>query len=398
MDKIDQLLSRRVEKIYPSSEALAKVLHSGKKIKLYQGFDPSTPNLHLGHLVGLLTLKEFQQLGHQVIFLIGDFTGMIGDPSGKIKTRKGLTKKQVLANAKTYQEQASMVLNFSNKNPVKLKFNSQWNSKLSLAEVLKLASHFTVQQLIERDMFQQRIKKGEEVYFHEFMYPLIQGYDSVAMEIDLEIGGSDQMFNMLAGRKLVKDILGKEKFVLTTKLLTDSQGNKIGKTEGNAINIANPAEVLFGQIMNLSDDCILPCFELATQVPMNKVGEIKKALKAGQNPMKYKKELAQEIVTMLQGKKAAKIASLHFERVFQKRQLPKKIPTFSLKKLSKNPINVVDLLVEAKLAPSKSEAKRLIKQKAVEINGKRISEYEDIKILGKEVIKVGKRRMVKISG
>lgn len=398
MDKISQLLTRRVDKIYPSKKALEKVLRSGKKLRLYQGFDPSTPNLHIGHLVGLLKLKEFQNLGHEVIFLIGDFTGMIGDPTGKLKARKGLTRKQVLANAETYKKQAGMVLSFSGKNPIKLKFNSQWNAKLSFLEVLKLAKYLTVQQLIKRDMFRQRLKKDQDIYLNEFLYPLIQGYDSVAMDVDGEVGGSDQLFNMMVGRDLMHKLKRKEKFVMTTKLLVDSQGNKIGKTEGNAINIANPPEVLFAQIMSLSDDCILPCFELITEVPMNRVREVKKALKAGENPMKYKKELAGEIVEMLYNKQARESALSHFEKVVQKKQLPQKMPTFSLKNLTKNPINVIDLLVKTKLASSKSEAKRLIRQGGVEINKKKILRYKDIKILNGDILKVGKRRWVKIRG
>ncbi|HUV46877.1 MAG TPA: tyrosine--tRNA ligase [Candidatus Bathyarchaeia archaeon] len=393
MDKIDELLTRRVEKIYPSRQVLEKVLRSGKKLRLYQGFDPSRPNLHIGHLVGLLTMKQFQKLGHEVIFLIGDFTGMIGDPSGKLQARKALTKKQVLVNTKTYEEQAGMVLDFKGKNPVRLKFNSEWNSKLGFAEVLKLASHFTVPQLLERDMFQERLKKKEEIYLNEFLYPLIQGYDSVTMDIDLEIGGSDQMFNMLAGRKLVKELLGKEKFVLTTKLLVDSQGKKIGKTEGNAINIANPPEVLFGQIMSLADDCIIPCFELITEIPLIKVKEIEKSLKAGKNPMIYKKQLAFSIVKMLYGEKLAEKSQQYFEKVFQSKKTPEKI------KILKTKVGKRDLpalLVELKMAPSKSEAKRLVKQAAVEINNKTIKEYDNITIKTGDIIKVGKKRWVKI--
>lgn len=394
MNQIEELLTRRVEKIYPSRKALEKVLLSGKKLRVYQGFDPSTPNLHIGHLVGLLKLAEFQKLGHEVIFLIGDFTGMIGDPSGKLKARKGLTRKQVLNNAKTYQEQASMVLNFSGKNPIQLKFNSEWNSKLKFADVLKLARHFTVQQLLERDMFQNRIKKNKEIYFSEFMYPLIQGYDSVAMEVDLEIGGSDQMFNMMAGRKLVKEILGKEKFVLTTKLLVDNQGNKIGKTEGNVINIAQSPAKFYSQMMSITDEAILPCFKLITKIPLGKINKFKKELKEGKNPMIFKKKLSFELTKMLHGIKAAQSAQKEFEKIFQRRKLPTKIRDI---KIRGGEWNTVDLLMKTNLASSKSEAKRLINQGAVEINETIIRDPKcQISIKSGAIIKVGKRKFAKL--
>ena len=394
MDKIDELLTRRVDKIYPSKEALEKALRSGKKLRLYQGFDPSSPNLHIGHLVGLLKLAEFQALGHEVIFLIGDFTGMIGDPSGKAEARKVLTKKQVLANAKTYQDQAGIILNFSGKNPVQLKFNSEWNSKLKFTDVLKLAGHFTLQQLIERDMFQKRLKKSKEIYFNEFMYPLMQGYDSVAMKIDLEIGGSDQMFNMMAGRKLVKEILAKEKFVITTKLLVDAQGNKIGKTEGNVINIAQSSKDFYSQIMSLTDEAILPCFKLITKISLTKIKEIEKALKKGENPMKYKKMLAFELTKMLNNEEQAGKAQKEFEKIFQKGKLPTKIPKV---KIRGGEWNIIDLLMEVKLCSSRSQAKRLVEQGGVEIDKIRIKDPKlKIKIKNGSVIRVGKRKFVRL--
>jgi tyrosyl-tRNA synthetase len=220
MDPIEELLTRGVEKIYPTKEALEKVLKSDKKIKLYQGFDPTGSHLHLGHMVGFRKLRQFQNLGHEVIFLIGDFTGMIGDPSGKSDSRKPLTREEVLENAKSYKEQAGKILNFEGNNPVKLMFNSEWLSKLNYAEILQMASLVTYAQIIERDMFQKRIQEGKDLYLSEFLYPLMQGYDSIAMDVDLEVGGSDQIFNMLAGRDLMKKVKNKEKFVLATQLLS----------------------------------------------------------------------------------------------------------------------------------------------------------------------------------
>lgn len=391
MDKISQLIKRRVEKIYPSKKALEKVLRSGKKIRLYQGFDPSTANLHIGHLVGLLKLKEFQELGHEVIFLIGDFTGMVGDPTGKVKARKALTRKQVLKNARTYQEQAGKILRFTGKNPVKLLFNSSWLGKFKAADLLGIAGKATVQQMITRDMFQKRIKEGQDLFLNEFFYPLLQAYDSVHMDVDLEIGGSDQMFNMMVGRDLMKKLKNKEKFVLTTKLLLDSKGEKIGKTEGNVINIAQPPSQLFGQIMSLADDCILPCFELITEVPMERVGETEKALKSGENPMRYKKELAFELVKMLNNENIAKVALSHFEKVFEKREEPIKMRGFNL---GKGKINVVDLLVETGFAESRSLAKRLIAQGTVSVDQATVKDLKmDINIPKQgRVLKVGKKR------
>ena len=396
--KINQILERRVEKIYPSKEALKKLLLSGKKLRLYQGFDPSAPNLHFGHLVGLLKLKEFQQLGHEVIFLIGDFTGMIGDPSGKEKTRKVLTRNQIIINTETYKKQAGKILQFKGQNSIKIKFNYDWNSKLSSIDILRLTRLITVRQLLERDMFKKRLAKGQEISVEEYLYPLFQAYDSLAMDIDLEIGGSDQMFNMLVGRDLMKKVKNKEKFVLTTKLITDNKGNKIGKTEGNVINIAGSPNEFFAQIMNLNDEVILPCFELITEIPMKEIKNIKKTLKAGKNPMESKKQLAWELTKMLNDEKSADSAQLEFEKVHQQNKTPTNIPAFSLSKLSKNPINPIDLLVETKLCSSKSEAKRLIQQKAIKLNQSTISNQQlATSIKPNDILKVGKRKWLKIT-
>ena len=395
-NKIDQILERRVEKIYPSKDALKKVLLAGKKIRLYQGYDPSAPNLHFGHLVGLLKLKEFQQLGHEVIFLIGDFTGMVGDPSGKEKTRVPLTREQVSKNAETYKNQAKKILRFEGENPVKLKFNYDWNSKLTFTEILRLGRHLTVQQLIERDMFQKRIKKGQNISLEEFLYPFIQGYDSIAMDVDLEIGGSDQMFNMLIGRDLMKKVKNKEKFVITTKLITDSKGNKIGKTEGNVINIAGSPNEFFSQIMSITDESIIPAFSLITDIPLEKIEEIEKSIKAGENPMKFKKQLAWELTKMLNDEKSADNAKQEFEKVCQGGQQPSKIPVFPLKKLSNNPINIIDLLTETNLCSSRSEAKRLISQGCVELNNEAIKQHSNIAIKTNDTLKVGKRKWLEI--
>lgn len=391
MDKIDELLERRVDKIYPSKKALEKVLRSGKKLKLYQGFDPSSPNLHIGHLVGLLKLREFQELGHEVIFLIGDFTGMIGDPTGKIKSaRPQLTHEKVLENAKTYKKQAAMILDFNGSNAAQCKYNGEWLSKLSAIDAFRLMRFLTLPQIIKRGMFQKRMKAGEDLFASELMYPFLQAYDSLAMDVDLEIGGSDQMFNMLVGRDLMKRVKGKEKFVVTTKILADSQGKKIGKTEGNAINLINKPEVFFGQIMGLTDDCIIPCLELITDMPLTEIKKTKEALKSGENPMKFKKQLAQILVNMIHDQKTAQTAQKHFEKVFQNQEKPEQIKEVKVK--SKN---IVDVLVETKLASSRGEAKRLINQNAVKQNDQIIKNL-NTPVKSGATINVGKRKWVKI--
>src|SRR3989344_3164145 len=250
MDKIEELLTRGVDKIYPSKEEHEKVLRSGKKLKLYQGFDPTGTELHIGHMVGLRKLRQWQDLGHHVIFLIGDGTGQAGDPSGKTRAReKFLTNEELRRNAVDYIKQAGKIVRFEGKNPVEILFNGDWLNKLTLVEILNIMDHVSFQQIFERDLFQERIKKGEEIKFREFFYPLLQGYDSVSMGVDLELGGSDQTFNMLVGSKLVSEMLHKDKFVMTTPLLTDSRGVKIGKTEGNVIALTDSPNDLFGKIM-----------------------------------------------------------------------------------------------------------------------------------------------------
>ena len=282
-EQIKELLDKGVANIYPSREFLAERLNNGQKLRIYQGFDPTASTLHIGNMVGILKLKQFQELGHEVIFLIGDYTAMIGDPDKKT-ARQQLTREQVLANCKDYQKQASRFLNFKGKNPVALKFNSQWLKKLTFAETLELLTNFTVQRMLERDLFQERIKAGNPLYLHEFMYPVMQAYDSVAMDVDGEIGGNDQTFNMLSGRDLMKSLKGKEKFVLTMKLLEDPTGKKMGKTEGNMITLNDSPTDMFGKVMSWTDNMISLGFELCTNATMAEVADLEKMLKNGVKP------------------------------------------------------------------------------------------------------------------
>ncbi|MDE2026517.1 MAG: tyrosine--tRNA ligase [Patescibacteria group bacterium] len=397
MDKIDQLLTRGIDNVYPTREDLKQILQSGKKLTIYQGFDPTGTQLHIGHMVGFRKLKQWQDLGHKVVFLIGTGTGLAGDPSGKLRSReKFLTEEELKQNAKDYVMQAGKLVRFDGENPVQIVYNGDWLNNLTLPEILDIAGHFTLQQLIERDLFQERMKKGEDVNLREFLYPLLQGYDSVAISADVELGGTDQMFNMLAGRKLVREIQNREKFVMTTPLLTDSEGRKIGKTEGNVIALTDKPEDLFGKIMSLPDDVVLKGFEYLTDVSLEKLSEIELALSSGENPINFKKQLAFDLVKQLNNEKEAKKAQEAFESVVQKKDLPTEIPQFVLPK-DKALTTFTDLLVETGLAASKSDARRLIEQGGVEIDNEKIVEpNKETTIKTNAVLKVGKRKFVEI--
>jgi len=395
MDKIDELLTRGVEKIYPSKEELEKVLRSGKKLKLYQGFDPTGKELHIGHMIGLRKLRQWQDLGHHVIFLIGDGTGIVGDPTGKDKTRAPLTKEQVLNNAKTYKEQAAKILRFKGENAIEIKYNSEWLEKIQGSEFMHIASLISYNQIIERDMFQKRLKKNESIGVLELIYPMLQGYDSVAMDVDLEIGGSDQMFNMMIGRQLMQKIRNKDKFVMTTPLLTDSKGVKIGKTEGNLIALIDKPEDLFGKIMSLSDDIIIKGLEYLTDISMSQIENMKKAMGSGENPVLYKKMLAFEIVKQVNSQEEASKAQEEFEKTIQKHEAPKDIPVYQY--IGSKQRNIVDLLTQINLVKSRSQAKQLIEQGGVTVNESLITNHESrVGIKNGMIVRVGKRKFVKI--
>ncbi len=391
-------MTRRVEKIYPSKGALGKVLRSSKKLKLYLGVDPTGGNLHLGHAIPLMKLQEFIEFGHQVIFLVGNFTALCGDPSGHEGARKSLTPTQIAKNMATYKKQASKVLDFSK---TEMKYNAEWLSKLTFKKIIKLASNFTVQQMIERDLFQRRLKAKRPIYLHEFLYPLLQGYDSVAMNVDLEVGGTDQTFNMLAGRALQKIYNKKEKFVLTTKMVVGLDGERMSKTRGNTVNLLDGPDEMYGKIMSLRDELIVPYFELCTTVPMTKIKELSGVAK--REPMGVKKQLAYEITKMYHSEREAAAAQREFEEVFQKGGIPKSPPTLEIKVGERIKIGekttVGDLLVRCKLTGSRSEAHRLINQGGVKVDGKKVKDYRaQVKIRDGMIVKVGKRRFTKIKG
>ena len=375
--KIDDVLTRGVQQVLPVKKDLANLL-AKRRIKVYQGFDPSAPSLHLGNFVGLMKLRQFQKLGHKVIFLVGDFTGMIGDPTDKLTTRKKLTREQVLENAKAWYKQAGKVLDFKGKNPAKIIFNSEWSDKVTFKDLIEITSNLTVQQMIERDMFQERIKQNAPIYLHEFLYPVAQGFDSVHMDVDLEIGGNDQLFNMMVGRTLMKAIKGKEKFVLTTKLLVDKEGKKVGKTTGNALFLDSDPNDFYTGIMSFPDEVILLSFELLTEIPLDGL-----AKKINKNPMQEKKHLAFEIVKFLWGEDSAATAQNKFEKTFQDRT-----PEFNTKVIWSNSLS--DTISPYTSMGSISEAKRLIQQGGVKINDIKITDPNYIAMDG-DKIKIGKR-------
>ena len=382
--KIKEVLTRSVENIYPNREALEEILKSGKKIRLYNGIDP-TGKLHLGHLAVLRKLRQFQDLGHEVIVLIGDFTAMIGDPTDKMAARKPLSRNQVLENAKNYKKQIGKILDFKKSN-VKFMYNGEWTNKLKPIDLLKIFSHFTVARILERDMFQKRIQEGKDILLHEFVYPVFQAYDSVIMDVDLEIGGNDQTFNMLRGRDLMKKMKNKEKFVMTLKLLTDPTGKKMGKSEGNLVPLDEKPQEMFGKAMAWPDSLLEIGFELLTDIPLEK---IKKT-----NPREAKASLAREIVSLCYNKRAAEKAEKEFDRIFKEKKIPTKISGI---KILEKEISLPQLLVRMKFVSSKSEARRLILQKGVKIDGLIESDWQKIiKIKKRMIIQVGKRKFAKI--
>lgn len=383
--RIDEVLMRGVENIFPSKDFLKSRLMRGERLSLYLGIDPTGKTLHVGHLIPIKKLAKFQELGHQIIILLGDFTATIGDPTDKTAVRKKLSKEEVLNNLKEYKEQMSKIISFSGPNAALLKFNSQWLEKMKLGDVLELASLMTVEQMMKREMFVRRQQEGKPVYMHEFMYPLMQGFDSVAMDVDGEIGGNDQMFNMLVGRDLMKTIKNKEKFVITTKLLADSNGNKMGKTEGEMVALNQTPEDMFGRVMSWKDESIIPGFELLTELPEEEVNEISKKLSAGVNPRDFKEKLAREMVKMCHGEESAEKAAKNFESIFSNGQFPEDAKVLEVYK----DLKLGDVLVEKGIVGSKSEFRRLIESGA-------ISDFPDKKINDPSQLVGDKERKIKI--
>lgn len=386
-------LKRGADEVLVESE-LIKKLGEGRPLIVKAGFDPTAPDLHLGHTVLINKLKQFQDVGHQVQFLIGDFTGMIGDPTGKNVTRKALTKEDVLENAKTYQEQVFKILDPDKTQTV---FNSTWMDKVSSAELIQLAAKHTVARMLERDDFSKRFKGGQPIAIHEFLYPLIQGYDSVAMKADIELGGTDQKFNLLVGRQLQEVYGQKPQTVITMPILEGLDGvQKMSKSLNNYIGIADAFDDMFGKVMSISDDLMWRYFELLSFRSMSEILQWKKECNEGANPRNYKVSLAQEIVERFHGAASAKKALENFEARFQRGAIPDEMDEIVLQAPEGN-IVIANLLKEAGLTKSTSDSMRMIKQGAVKIDGEKISDPKlVIEIGAAQVYQVGKRKFARV--
>ena len=380
---INRLLKRGVAEIIIEEEMIA-LLRSGRQLRLKEGFDPSFPDIHLGHMVTLKKLHQFQDLGHRVILIVGDWTAQIGDPSGASVTRPMLSAEQVKANAQTYMEQFFKVVD---REKTEVRWQSEWFGKFDLADVIRLTSKFTVAQLLAREDFSNRYSTGRPIAVHEFLYPLLQAYDSVAVQADVEFGGTDQKFNLLVGRELQSTVGQRPQQVFLAPLLVGTDGTqKMSKSLGNYIGVAEPPNEIYGKVMSITDNLILDYFELVTDVPDEELAEFKRNLDDnGFNPMLLKKRLAREIVTHLYDQKAASEAEEHFTRVFQEREVPEEI-----EEGTESNVTLRDYLVINRLAKSRSEAKRLIEQGAVDVDGMKITDVNWTFPKG-TTIKVGKR-------
>jgi tyrosyl-tRNA synthetase len=393
-EQLDVLTSRAVD-LHSREELEKKLIRSqqtGKPLRIKYGADPSAPDIHLGHTVGLCKLREFQELGHTVVFIIGDFTGMIGDPSGKSKTRKALTREEVAENAKSYQEQVFKVLD-----PAKteLRFNGEWFTPMTFDEVIRLSAKVTVAQMLQRDDFAKRHASNQPISLVEFLYPLIQGHDSVVVEADVELGGTDQLFNLLLGRELQKQAGQEPQVVMTLPLLEGLDGvQKMSKSLNNYIGISESPKDMFGKAMSISDELMWRYFELVLGWPTDRVGALRGEVEQGsRNPRDVKDELAREIITRFHDAAAAKEASEEFARVFSKGALPKDLETYTLTAETA----LLDLMADQGLVASKGEGRRLLKQNAVKLDDDVVTDPFLTLVPGeKHVLKVGKRRFLKI--
>jgi len=389
-----QLIKRGSDEILLENELIEK-LKQNKPLRVKAGFDPTAPDLHLGHTVLINKLRQFQDLGHEVMFLIGDFTGMIGDPTGKSTTRPPLTRDEVIENARTYEQQIFKILD-----PEKtlVMFNSSWMGQMDAADLIQLAAKHTVARMLERDDFDKRYKGGQPIAIHEFLYPLIQGYDSVAMKADVELGGTDQKFNLLVGRELQKQYGQTPQIVLTMPILEGLDGvQKMSKSLNNYIGIHEAPEEMFGKIMSISDELMWRYFELLSFKPVTDIENYKKEIETGKNPRDVKFDLAEEIITRFHDKAAAVKAKQAFIDRFQKGDIPEDMPEVSVTS-NDGSISIANLLKEAQLVGSTSDAMRMIKQGAVKIDGEKISDPKlAINTSTTHIYQVGKRRFARVT-
>jgi len=381
-----ELLTRAVSDVVPLKLAEAK-LKAGKPLRLYFGIDPTGAKLHLGHSVPLRKMRGFQDAGHEVILLIGSFTAMVGDPSGRDEMRQPLSTEDVKKNFETYIDQAKTILDIKK---LTVRYNHEWLEKISLKELVSLFSHFTVQQMLQREMFKERIKKDTPISLTEFLYPLMVGYDSVILDVDVELGGNDQLFNMLAGRTLQTALGKRDKFVLTTVLIEGTDGRKMSKTYNNCVYLTDAPNDMYGKLLSIPDSLIPVYMECCTAMPMKDVDAVKKALKSGkENPKLMKMRMAREIVSLYHGAAAAKSAEENFENVFKDKGIPDDMPEYTPKKGE----SLIDALLNSGSVTSKSEARRLIEQGGIKVNDKAVMTIEAKAESG--IVKVGKRVFVR---
>jgi len=392
--KLEEILFRNIDQVLPSKEAFIELVKSNKKIKIYNGVDPTGGTLHIGHYAAIKKMKQLQDLGFDVTIVLGGMTATIGDPD-KINVRTQLSVEKVAENLASCRKQIEKVIKLDGPNPAKIVNNFDWLAKLTFEDVIKLASHVTHDQMIERDMFQKRIKNNEPIYMHEFMYPLMQGYDSVYLEVDCELGGSDQLFNMMMGRTLLKKMKDKEKFVITLPLLTDGSGKKIGKTEGNVIPFGNDAPYeSYAGIMTLSDDSIIKCFVAITDISLEEISIMETDMvKNKANPIVYKKLLAYTLVKEVYGEEEARKCQDEFEKTVQKKEFSEE----QKREISLGTVTTIYEFLKESLKDefSNSEIKKIIEQNGLDINGAKVNNLnQEIKV-GDE-IKLGKRTFIKI--
>ncbi|QGG48783.1 tyrosine--tRNA ligase [Heliorestis convoluta] len=395
------LIQRGTAEIIPEEDLVKKLEQSilnNKPLRVKLGLDPTAPDIHLGHTVVLQKLRHFQELGHQVIIIIGDFTGRIGDPSGKSETRKQLTEEEVNRNAETYKEQIFKVLD---REKTEVTFNSSWLSPLNFADILQLAAKYTVARMLERDDFTKRMKENLPIGIHELFYPLMQGYDSVALQADVELGGTDQKFNLLVGRALQKEYGQASQIAITMPILEGLDGvQKMSKSLGNYIGIHESPREMYGKTMSIPDHCMIRYYELVTAVPMEEIEQLSASVESGQvHPRDAKMRLAREIVTMYHSSEAAHEAEREFINIFQRKELPDEIPEYIVpaELVSSGPVWIVKLLVEAGLVKSNGEGRRMINQGAVKIDNNAITDDKaEVTICDGMIVKVGKRKFVKL--
>jgi tyrosyl-tRNA synthetase len=391
LQKIHNLLNRGTVEVLVKTD-LEKKLLSGKKLKIKFGIDPTGSDLHIGHMVVVRKLKEFQELGHEIQLLFGNFTGQIGDPTGKDQTRVIKTQDQLETNAKHYLAQVSKLLDIKK---VKVVWNADWLRKLNFADIIQLASQFTVAQMMERDMFQRRLAANAPISVHEFMYPLMQGYDSVALKCDVELGGTDQTFNLLAGRTLQKAYDQVPQDIITVPILEGTDGKlKMGKTTQNYIGVNESPKEMYGKVMSIPDDVIMKYFELATDVPLEEIAELAESMKKGENPRNLKMRLAREIIQIYHDQKSAQQAENEFIEIFANKGLPEDIEE---KTVAQESINIIELLTITGLTASKGEARRLIQGGGVKIDGEKVADQNLVVDLTKEkLLQAGKRKFLKV--